>query len=141
LTPRTRAVVSLVVIVPLGFGLKFYSGPLAGWVNDSLAGAAYVCFWCLALFVAWPTRRAIAPIVIGVFVVTCGLEVLQLWHPPFLQAVRRVFLGRILIGGTFVPSDFIYYVLGGAVAWVWLLLLTNISASAREHVSESRPRT
>lgn len=131
MTPRTRAVVSLVVLVPAGFGLKFYGGPFAGWVNDSLAGAAYVCFWCLALFAVRPARRAIAPIVIAVVAATCGLEFLQLWRPPFLQAVRSVFLGRVLIGGTFVPSDFVYYVLGGAVAWVWLLALVRGAGPAR----------
>ena len=128
MTPRTRTILSLVVLVPTGFGLKLYAGPLSGWVNDSFAGAAYVCFWCLVLFVAWPRQRAVAPIVIGVLAATCGLELLQLWHPPFLQAVRSTFLGRALIGTTFVPADFLYYVLGSGIAWAWLLLLTRDDA-------------
>ena len=128
MTPRTRTILSLVVLVPTGYGLKLYAGPLSGWVNNSFAGTAYVCFWCLALFVVWPRRGAVAPIVIGVFAATCGLEFLQLWHAPLLQAVRSTFLGRALIGTTFVTADFLYYVLGGGIAWGWLLVLARDDA-------------
>jgi len=56
----------------------------------------------------------------GVFIVTCLLECLQLWHPPFLEVLRSGFIGRTIIGTSFVWSDFIYYVLGCLAGWFWL---------------------
>ena len=53
-------------------------------------------------------------------VVTCALEVLQLWHPWFLEKVRSTFLGKALIGTTFVWWDFPHYFLGSLIGWVWL---------------------
>ncbi|MHC4966858.1 MAG: ribosomal maturation YjgA family protein [Planctomycetota bacterium] len=117
---RLWALVSIVVIVPLGFALKFYGGPGQAWVNNSLAGVAYEIFWCLAVFAAWPRRAAITRIVAGVFTVTCALEILQLWNPPWLEAIRSTWAGRAIVGTTFVWSDFAYYVLGCALGWLWL---------------------
>ncbi len=42
--PRLFALFSIAVVVPLGFGLKFYPGPVRGWVNNSLGGVAYEIF-------------------------------------------------------------------------------------------------
>ena len=41
-----------------------------------------------------------------VLAVTFALEFLQLWKPPFLQAVRSTFLGHVLIGSSFSWFDF-----------------------------------
>ncbi len=43
-------VASLLIIVPLGLYSKFYSGPAANWVNNSLGGVFYEVFWCLLIF-------------------------------------------------------------------------------------------
>ena len=128
---RTRlvALVCLALIVPLGFGLKSYPGPGHAWVNNSLGGTAYVIFWCLALFVAWPRRSAIKPIVIGVLAVTAALEALQLVDHPILARIRGTFIGRTLIGTTFVWSDYIYYLLGAVLGRLWLAALCRLEGS------------
>ena len=128
--PRLAALLSIAFVVPLGFGLKFYPGPLRGWVNDSLGGVAYEIFWCLVLFAIWPRRSAINPIVIGVLVVTCLLEALQLVDHPVLASIRGNFLGRTLIGTTFVWSDIIYYVIGCALGWLWLRALCRLDTES-----------
>ena len=115
---------SLLVIIPLGFYTKFYSGPAAAWMNNSLSGVFYVIFWCLVLFLIIEARSWL--IVTGVFVVTCFLEFLQLSDHPALEFIRHFYLGRVLIGTVFVWSDFAYYALGCVLAWLWLRRLTNI---------------
>ncbi len=113
---------SLVLIVPLGFYSKFYSGFAHQWVNDSLGGAFYEIFWCLIAFLFFDDK---APwkIALTVFLITCSLEFLQLWHPPFLELVRSIFIGRTIIGTSFVWSDFSYYLFGSLTGWLWLLML------------------
>jgi len=127
---RLRLVISLAVLVPTGFAMKLYDGPdrwqgFERWLNNSAGGAAYVIFFCLLFALFRPRRRAIPAIVITVFAVTGALEAMQLWKPAFLQSIRSTFIGRTLIGTTFTPSDYIYYVIGAALGWLWLRFVTR----------------
>ena len=124
---RRWIALSLLVITPIGFFSKHYQGIAQTWVNHSAGGILYEIFWCLLLFGWFPQRKAITPIVGGVLVSTCLLEGVQLWQTPLLQAFRSSWLGRILIGTTFSWWDFPYYVLGSAIAWLWLRTLVSKS--------------
>jgi hypothetical protein len=119
--PTTRAwtAASLLLIIPLGLASKFYGGPAANWVNNALSGAFYEIFWCLFVFL-WAPRSRPLRIAVLVLSITCALEFLQLWHPPLLEAVRRNFFGRALIGSDFAWGDFPYYFLGSGVGWLWI---------------------
>ena len=116
---------SLIFIIPIGFASKFYSGPAAYWVNNSLGGLFYVIFWCLFFSLLVPNAK---PFVISasVFIATSMLEFLQLWHPRFLEWIRSFFLGRALIGTSFVPSDFVYYIFGALIGWAWMVILRRL---------------
>jgi hypothetical protein len=102
---RIRTVFSLLVVTPLGFAFKFYSGLGNWWFNNYGA------------FIFFHSKRSANVIPVYVFVITCILEFLQLWHPPFLQEFRSHFLGSALIGTTFVWWDFPHYVLGCLLGW------------------------
>ncbi len=124
---RSRILLSLLIITPLGFWLKLYDGPGEGWVNDYAAGVLYEIFWCLVLFSVWPRQAHVIRIAVGVFVVTSLLEVLQLWHPWLLEQIRATFLGRALIGTTFSWLDLPHYVLGCGLGVIWMRGLKRIS--------------
>ncbi|MGP8243973.1 MAG: hypothetical protein ACLQVN_05585 [Bryobacteraceae bacterium] len=56
--------ISLLVLVPVGFYSKFYRGPVREWVNDSLGGTFYVIFWCLVarcIWTGWSAARGLCP--------------------------------------------------------------------------------
>lgn len=110
---------ALVIVTGAGFVTKLYRGPARGWVNNSFSGVFYEIFWCLVGGLLAPKARP-WKIVLTVFVATCVLEFLQLWHPAWLESVRATFLGRALVGNTFMWSDFPYYVVGCAGGWVLL---------------------
>ena len=131
---RLRIALALVLVTPLGFGFKFYRGPGHVWFNDYGAGLLYEVFWILVFLFFWPTKRALRRISAWVFVVTCALETLQLWHPPFLELIRSTFLGRALIGTSFVWWDFPHYVIGTALGYALGLLL--LSGSSGELLGE-----
>lgn len=119
MTQFHRTMLSILIITPIGFASKFYRGPAAAWVNDSLGGAFYVIFWCLVGLLLFPNGKPwkIAAVVLTI---TCLLEFLQLWHPHFLEWIRGHFIGATILGTSFAWSDFPYYVLGSAVGWLWL---------------------
>ncbi len=120
---------SLTAMVPMGFSTKFYHGPAEEWVNDSLGGVFYVIFWCLLFFLFWKDARPWF-IAILVFVATCFLEFLQLWHPPILEFCRSFFLGQTILGVTFSRADFPYYFLGGVLGWLWMRCLRNVAGGS-----------
>jgi len=122
---RRWIVLSLCLVTPLGFWFKFYAGPGHKWFNDYGAGLLYEIFWCLVVFFFIPQRKYITRIVLWVFVITCILETLQLWHPAFLQLIRSTFLGAAFIGTSFIWWDFPHYVLGCLLAWLWMHALSK----------------
>ena len=125
-TLRRRIVVVLLVVTVFGLAMKLYPGPGRWWVNNwGPASVAYEIFFMLLVFLVVPRRGAITPIAIGVCATTCALEVLQLWKPPWLVAVREgTFLGRALLGTSFSWWDFPAYFIGCTLGWCllhWLL--------------------
>jgi len=122
---------SLLIIIPIGFYSKFYRGPASEWVNNSLGDVFYEIFWCLLIFLILSESRfwkSCYPLIIasGVFIFTCALEFLQLWHPPFLVFLRSYFIGATILGTTFVWSDFPYYLIGSIIGYFWIKVLYGI---------------
>ena len=118
----SRTLLSVLIIVPVGFYCKFYNGPAENWVNNSLGGVFYVIFWCLVVLLflgnTKPWRIAIV-----VLTITCFLEFLQLWHHQFLQFIRSYFVGRTILGTSFTWYDFPYYFVGCGIGWFWMTCL------------------
>jgi len=121
-TLRIKTVLILLILVPLGFLTKFYSGPASDWVNNHLGGFFYVLFWVLVLFFINPRWNSLY-IALIVTLITCGLEFTQLLNSPMLEIIRSNFIGRTLIGSSYTPVDMIYYVIGGFGGWFMLILL------------------
>lgn len=122
---RLLILLSLIVIMPIGFLTKFYEGPAQIWVNNSLGGLFYEIFWCLVAGFVF-TNINPRKIAIWVFILTCFLEFLQLWHPSFLETVRSGFIGRTILGNSFTWNDFPYYFAGSFLGFLWLAGINNL---------------
>ena len=119
---RMRILASLAVFMVIGYALKFYRGPGDEWVNTmGPASIPYEIILILTAFFFAPRYENVLPIAIGVCIVTCLLEFLQLYTPPWLQAIRGTFLGRALLGNTFSWWDLPAYPVG-CLAGYWYLL-------------------
>ncbi len=119
---RLYAIIYLFILTPVGFYTKFYDGYAAAWVNNALGGVLYVIFWCLIVFLFFPKGN---PLLIAtvVFGATCFLEILQLWHPPFLNYLRSFFIARTVLGTSFAWSDFPHYFAGALLGYLSLIFL------------------
>jgi len=127
---RIIAVLILIVITLLGFFTKFYSGIAEDWVNDSVGGLLYEIFWCLVIYLFFPKAK-IFNIALWVFILTCSLEFLQLWHPPFLERLRGHFIGRTILGNSFNWMDFPYYLAGSFLGYIILLGIQKVSNNSK----------
>lgn len=119
-TQNLRIMISLLIVIAMGFLFKFYSGFAHQWFNNYGAAIFYEIFWCLFVFLLVRNRKAVMQIPLWVFGITCTLEFLQLWHPLILEQFRATFVGRLLIGTTFSWWDFLYYGVGCFLGWFWL---------------------
>lgn len=121
---RLTTLFSILIITPVGFYSKFYDGPAAQWINDSIGGTFYVIFWCLMVYLFFPFNKTWM-ITVPVLAVTCSLEFLQLFHHPILALLRSSFIGLTLIGNSFSWFDFPWYVLGSGISWFWIEKILN----------------
>jgi len=121
---RFNLFIAIIIIIPLGLVSKFYNSPLYQWLNNYSGGIFYEIFWILLVILINPK---IPPLIaaIWVFMITALLEFMQLWHPPFLEAIRATLIGRLLIGTTFDWWDFPHYILGCTITWLGLKTLKN----------------
>ncbi|HVV47272.1 MAG TPA: DUF2809 domain-containing protein [Bryobacteraceae bacterium] len=110
---------SFAILIPVGFWTKHYQSNTLPWVRASLGGAFYEIFWCLLAGFLLPRAKS-RTIAAWVLAITCGLEFLQLWHPPALEAARATFPGATILGSSFDWGDFPYYFIGSACGWLWL---------------------
>jgi hypothetical protein len=123
---RLLTLLMIIILVPIGFFTKFYSGPAQNWISNSIGGLLYEVFWCLVLYFMFQKTRIVI-IVLIVFVTTCFLEFLQLWHPPFLEYLRGNFIGRTILGNTFNWMDFPYYIAGSILGYFLLRFISGTS--------------
>jgi len=119
---RVITIICLIIITPIGLLTKAYAGSGQDWINSSSGGIFYEIFWCLLILLIVPKLQP-NNIAIGVFFFTCVLEFMQLWRPPFLQALRRTFLGATILGTSFVTTDFIYYIIGAILGWLIIAII------------------
>ncbi len=102
---------ALLLTILTGYLLRFHA-PIPPLLRDACGGMAYVlAFAILASYILPPTLSALTALAF-----TCLIEFLQLWHPPFLEAVRHTLPGRLLLGTTFHWSDFPPYFAGALLA-------------------------
>lgn len=115
---RIALLISMLIIVPLGYIVRFH-GAAPEWLNDLFGSIAYEIFWILLVAFLFPKASPLWAAV-GVCLATCVIEFLQLWQPPFLQAIRATLPGRLILGNTFNWSDFPAYFIGSFLGWVWM---------------------
>ncbi len=123
---RITTLLVLFFVVPLGFYTKLYSDPAHVWVNNSLGGFFYEIFWVLFVFLFFPKTKPLK-IALLIFMTTCALEFLQLWHPSFLELIRGDFIGRTILGNSFNWGDFPYYFAGVLVGYFYLIAIQKIN--------------
>lgn len=124
---RTVSLIILVVLSGIGFGMwRYYQGWGQYWIRYYVSGIVYVMIWSVGLFIIRPGRKNTWRIPIIAFILTCGLEFLQLYKPPILQFFRATLIGAALIGTDFVWLQFPFYMAGILCSYLLLRVLFSI---------------
>ncbi len=134
-TYQLRLWISASALIPIGYWVRFHGfGP--NEIKDALGSIAYEMFWIALGLACWPK---VSPLKMsnGVFLLTCGLEFLQLWQPPLLQALRATLPGRLILGSTFSWSDFPAYGIGSLLGYLWVRFLAQATQKASKSTNPS----
>lgn len=98
----------------MGLGSRRYAALLpaflAEYAGDTLWAA--MAFVAIGLVAAdWPTRR----VGLAALLVSYAVEVSQLYHAPWIDAIRATGLGALALGYGFLWSDIVCYTVGVAL--------------------------
>ena len=114
--PRNRALYVLWIAIVIGAGLASRSKVLAlppfvaKYVGDAL--------WALMVFLGFGfllPRKSTAIVMGCAAVFSVAIETSQLYHAPWIDAIRRTMPGHLVLGDTFVCGDIAAYLVGIAL--------------------------
>ena len=125
MTKRSRIVYALLIIVVIAMGLAsrakasqpFLPTFISEYAGDTLY--AVMIFFGLAFLRPQTATLRLAALALSVCVL---IELSQLYHAPWLDAIRHTRIGGLILGFGFLWSDLLCYVVGVAcgVGLEWL---------------------
>ena len=116
---RLALLFCMVCVIPFGYLVRFSTQLQAPLLQDIVGSVAYqILLMMVIAFISPPL--SLVKSAVGVFIVSSAIEFLQLCQAPFLVAVRATWAGRVIIGNTFLWSDFPPYALGCLLGWIIL---------------------
>ena len=112
-----HAVLALLT-VPVGMSTRIYKAQmpyLIGAYGGDILYATLI-FFCIRFCLP---RKKLATIALYAYLVCITIECLQLYHAPWIEAVRHTPPFGLIFGYGFLWSDWICYALGVLLAWAF----------------------
>lgn len=134
-TSRLRLTYVAAAIATIGLGLLVHlrGAMLASAARDVIGDAlwaAMIAWWVGALVprIALPHRCAAA------YAICVVVEVSQIYHAPWLDALRATTPGHLVLGSGFDARDLVAYALGvGAAALIERAIVSRVLRRSRNH--------
>ena len=102
---------ALVAVVLAGLGSRVKAVGLPYFVSKYAGDALWALMVFVGLGLIWPRwRTGIVAIVAAV--ICAGVECSQLYHAPWIDGIRRNFVGHLVLGDTFGWGDLAAYAVG-----------------------------
>lgn len=115
----------LVTTVALGLASRRYASQLPEWVGLYLGDLLWALMVFLLLGFAFRTQSP-ARLALVAWVFSCLIEVSQLYHAPWIDAIRSNRLGGLVLGFGFLWSDLLSYSAGIALGFLLEFLFIKI---------------
>src|SRR5689334_9242396 len=113
---RSRPVYVLAAALVIGTGLLWRSGllPLSPFLTKYGGDALWALVVFLGVGFVFP-RSSPVRIALGALCVAWSVEFLQLYHAPWIDGIRSMRLGHLVLGSSFNGPDLIAYFIGIAL--------------------------
>lgn len=110
---RNRIVYFLLIIITIlaGLGSRHYGGHLPSWVHLYLGDSlwALMVFWMVGFLFR---QKATGWVAVVSLLFSYIIEISQLYHAPWIDAIRATTLGGLVLGFGFLWSDMLCYTIG-----------------------------
>jgi hypothetical protein len=111
--PRTRSTYIGAALATIAAGLlvHLHGGELGFAARDVIGDAlwaAMIACWVSALI---PNARPVSRYA-AAYAICVGVEISQLYHTPWLDAIRATTMGHLVLGSGFDPRDLMAYAMG-----------------------------
>ena len=110
---RNRIVylISVAIVMGLGLSSRKYAGYLPEWINTYLGDALWAVMIYLFAALLLKDRKS-AQIALLSLLFCYLIEISQLYHAPWIDAIRNTRLGGLVLGFGFLWTDIIAYTMG-----------------------------
>jgi Protein of unknown function (DUF2809) len=144
---RVGYFICALTVVALGLGSRRFGGYLPGVIAEYAGDSLWALGVFLGLGCVAPRTRTVHRAAVAL-AVSYGVEVSQLYHAPWIDALRQTTLGALILGFGFLWSDLACYTAGVALgAVVDHVARPDVGASLRDarssitatSASEGRP--
>ena len=114
--PRSRVAyaAALVLVVAAGLGSRVFGRDLPAFVAAYAGDTLYATMVFVLFSIAAP-RWSTARVGVAALATSCAIEVSQLYHAPWIDAIRATLPGALVLGYGFLWSDLACYVAGVAL--------------------------
>ncbi len=121
---RNRVLYALLAVAVVAAGLLWRSGliPLPQWLSNNGGDA----LWALMVFVGFGfllPRASTLVVALLALTFAWGVEFSQLYHAPWIDAIRATIPGKLVLGNTFhwpdLPAYAVGITLGAWAEWRW----------------------
>lgn len=123
---RNRIIYGIIILIVMLSGLasRRYSDILPGFIGEyagDILWALLVFLLMGFIFSSWPTLKISAAALFFSF----AIEGSQLYHAPWIDAIRRTTLGGLVLGFGFLWSDLICYSIGVGIGFVMDMIINK----------------
>jgi hypothetical protein len=121
---RALKIALMVLVFITALYTKEYRGDYQILINSHIGGILYVLFGSLLLSLVFSNLKAWQSALLALML-TSLLECIQYFRFPFLLELTRSKFFLYLLGNSFNPLDFLYYIVGAAVGFAVLVLINH----------------
>ena len=115
-SPRLTYVLLTIFIIPTGLYLRYRTDWLPDIINLYLGDVLYATLFFFLFSIVFPNHSSLRRA--GYALAACYvIEVLQLYHAPWIMAIRENKLGGLILGHQFLWSDLLAYFIGVALGY------------------------
>jgi hypothetical protein len=114
--PRGRIAIAILAVIPMGL-LTRADLPLPTLIAAYGGDTLYATLVYLLVALIWP-RAAIGRVGLAALGLCAAVEISQLYHAPWLDAIRATVPGRLVLGSGFLWSDLACYAVGALLGAV-----------------------
>lgn len=113
---RSRALYLLLALgtIALGLATRRFRGVLPDAIGTYAGDVLWAAMVYLLIAAAWP-RAPIGRVAAGAAIFSLAIELSQLYHAPWIDAVRQTRMGGLVLGFGFLWSDLACYAAGTAL--------------------------